>query len=128
MAHALHKVLLANPINRQSAIIANQSGCEDEKGFLTRQELVDLIRRLVRKHRLLKHILGVRSKAQHTNLRYKYNKKRTQYRQQQDPRAFTEYIRCGNEILRLNRELAIDRKCRQLAATARTIPTTPHGL
>ncbi len=110
------KIFSNYPINKQTAIVVSQSGCQDEKGFLSFDELVYLIGRIERKHRLLKRVLGIKTKAQHTNLTYAFNKRRKQFRQQAEPRAFAEYIRCGAEIRRLQLELAVDRKCRQMAS------------
>ncbi len=117
-AHHLLRVLNAVPVNRQAAIVTRQAGCVEEDTDLTKPELVWLVDRLRRKHRLLKHVLGIKTKAQHTNLMYKYNKRIPQYRQRDEPRAMAEYIRCGKEMKRLIDELARLKDVRRFVAQA----------
>jgi hypothetical protein len=113
------RVLSAHPVNRQAAIAVSQTGCEDERGFLTRTELLHLLFRIRRKHRLLKRVLGITKRRQHNNMMRAFAERRPHYKVQSEPRAFAEYMRCGVEIARLSQELATDRKCRQLAAVYR---------
>ena len=118
LQHPIYVALNSRPINRQAARAACQSACEDERGFLTRQELTRILERIQRKHRLLKRVLGITKKTQHTNTLNAFKRRLPNHRVQQEPRAFAEYLRCGKEINRLSIELALDRKCRQLAAQA----------
>lgn len=103
--HYITKILYATPVNKKTAIVVSQSGCVKSDEPLTKSELVYLVDRLKRKHRLLKVVLGIKTKAQHTNLMYKFNKKLPQFRYRDEPRAFIEYVRVGQDIKRLVGEL-----------------------
>jgi hypothetical protein len=83
---------------------------------LSREELAKLVQLTTRKQRLLKRVLGIKTKSQHRNTAYKAGKGIRQYRADKEPRALVEYLRCGREIERLNRELADMRRARQYAA------------
>ena len=116
--HPLIYVMSASPINRQAAMVTSQSGCDENDKPLTKLEIVHLVDRLKRKHRLLKMVLGIKTKAQHRNLMYKYNKRLPQYRQRDEPRAFTEYIRVGRDIQRLVIELTELKTIRRFVAAS----------
>ena len=114
--HPLIYVMNNSPINRQAALVTSQSGCVESDLPLTKPELVYLVDRLKRKHRLLKLVLGIKTNAQHRNLMYKYNKRVSQFRQRNEPRAFTEYIRVGRDIQRLVVELTTLKAIRRFVA------------
>ncbi len=114
----LHAILVRAPVNRLAASVVSQRRVAAADTPLSREELAYLLDRLGRKQRLLKMVLGIKTKAQHTNLRYKHSRRLPQFRQQQEPRAFTEYIRVGNDMQRLSRELAALRQARRIAALA----------
>lgn len=99
------RILTSTPINGTAARVVAQGHATDE-GSLTRDELVTLLRRVERKHRLLKHVLGIRNASQHRNAIYKATHGLPQYRRKAEPRAFTEYLRVGEQIQRLVRRLA----------------------
>ena len=99
------RILTSIPINRTAARVVAQGHTTDE-GSLTRDELVELLWRVERKHRLLKHVLGIRNASQHRNLIYKHTHGLPQYRRRAEPRAFTEYLRVGEQIQRLVRRLS----------------------
>lgn len=121
--HYLTQILYATPVNKQTAIVVSQSGCVDSDKPLTKPELVYLVDRLKRKHRLLKSVLGIKTKAQHTNLMYKFNKKLPQFRYRDEPRSFIEYIRVGKDIQRLVKELQELKAIRRFVAQAYPNPS-----
>ena len=104
---------LRSPINRQARRVTSQAGVRAVDAPLNADEIKPLLARLERKHKLLKHILGVRTKAQHKNLCWKYNKRIPQFRQTTEPRAFLEYVRVGRAIQILTNELAQQRAARR---------------
>ena len=114
--HPLIYVMNNSPINRQAALVTSQTGCVESEQPLTKPELVYLVDRLKRKHRLLKQVLGIKTHAQHKNFMYKYNKRLPQFRQRDEPRAFAEYIRVGRDIQRLVVELAALKSIRRFVA------------
>jgi len=116
MQNSIIQVLNSIPVNRQAAIIVSQSRCVKEDKPLTKKELVDLLNRLIRKQRLLKHILGIKTRSQHNNAIWKFNKHIPQFRNKENPRCFIEYKRVGEEMQRLNKELAELKKIRRYVA------------
>lgn len=125
--HPLMTVLNSEPINRQARIVTSQRHVATGDLPLTREELLAICDRLQRKHRLLKHVLGIKTKAQHTNTMWKFNKKIPQYRGKQEPRALVEYVRVGKSIEIIVRELAEIRAVRRLVADLqRAKPRTPN--
>ena len=110
-----HAVLTSLPVDRVACRVTSQAGIAQIDAPLYGKELAEVKNRLERKHRLLKHILGIKTKAQHVNTRYKASKGINQFRARKEPRAFKEYVRCGTEINRLNTELSEQRKARQFA-------------
>jgi hypothetical protein len=116
--HPLLTVLNSAPINKQAAIVTSQRHVATADTPLTRDELAALANRLLRKQRLLKHVLGIKTKRQHKNMTYKAAKGIPQYRAAKEPRALTEYLRCGREIQRLAEELADMRRVRRFVAEA----------
>jgi hypothetical protein len=116
--HPLLKVLNSTPINRQAAVVARQKFCDREDRPMSREELAAITSRLQRKQRLLKLVLGIRTKAQHVNTLYKFNNKIPQFRFKAEPRALVEYVRVGKAIQRINAELAELRSVRRFVAQA----------
>ena len=108
-------LLAATPIDRTAAIVTGQAGCAGDIEQLPERDLVAMKERMERKHRLLKHVLGIRSKAQHKNLMYKWNKGIPQFRQLHS-RAFVEYVCLGRQMQDVTRELAAARRARQFVA------------
>ena len=104
--HPLLTVLNSEPINRQARVVTSQRHVATGDAPLTREELAHLTNRLQRKQRLLKLVLGIKTKAQHTNTLYKFNRKIPQFRGTKEPRALVEYVRVGQAIETINRELA----------------------
>lgn len=101
----LLQVLNSQPINRQARIVTSQRRVSSTDTPLTREELAAITNRLQRKQRLLKLVLGIKNKSQHNNTLYKFKKKIPQFRGRAEPRALVEYVRVGQEIQRINREL-----------------------
>ena len=60
------RILTSTPINGTAARVVSQSRATDE-GPLTRDELIEILKRLERKHRLLKLALGIRNASQQRN-------------------------------------------------------------
>lgn len=116
--HPLLTVLNGEPINRQARVVTSQRHVATVDTPLTREELAAITNRLQRKQRLLKLVLGIKTKAQHVNTLYKFNKKIPQFRFKTEPRALVEYVRVGQEIQRINTELAALRLVRQFVAQA----------
>ena len=114
----LHALLTSTPIDRVARRVTSQAGAATADTPLAREELAALVHRLCRKQRLLKRVLGIRNKSQHQNTTYKARHGIKQIRAKVEPRALTEYMRCGQEIARLNSELAALRKVRQFVAEA----------
>jgi hypothetical protein len=114
----LHAILTSTPIDRVARRAVSQLGAAVGDTPLTRTELVALVNRINRKQRLLKVVLGIKTRAQHTNAAYKASKGIKQYRAAKEPRAMTEYLRCGREVYRLTNELAELRKLRRFVAEA----------
>jgi len=82
------------PINKTAALVTGQAGCEPESD-IGRDDIIYSIDRLQRKHRLIKRILGIEKKTQHTNLMYRYNKKGRTATGHKNPRIVDEYVRIG---------------------------------
>lgn len=102
----LHALLIRAPVNRLAATAVSQRRAAAADEPLRREELIYLLDRLQRKHRLLKQVLGIKTKAQHTNLMTKHKKGLWQFRRAAEPRAFMEYVSTGQHMQRLVRELA----------------------
>lgn len=73
---------------------------------LTRSELVHIVQRLRRKHRLLRYLLRLSGSRSHKNLIRKFNKGGTRAVSYREPRSVIEYAALGREIERLNRVLS----------------------
>lgn len=106
----LHAILIRAPVNRLAASVVSQRRAAREDTPLNREELIYLVDRLARKRRLLEAVLGIKTRSQRSNLMYKHKRRLPQFRQAQEPRAFTEYIVVGREMQRLIVELAERRK------------------
>lgn len=114
----LDAILAAEPINGTARRVTSQRGAATEDTPLSREELVELVNRLQRKHRLLRRVLGIKNNSQHQNTLYKARHGIRQYRAAKEPRSLTEYVRCGQEMQRLIQELAELRKVRRFVAEA----------
>ena len=117
-------LLSATPIDRNAAIVTGQAGCTDGLEQLPERDLMAMKDRMERKHRLLKHVLGIRSKTQHKNLMHKWNKGLPQFRQRHS-RAFVEYVCLGRQIQDVTRELSVARRARQFVAYKLGAPVNP---
>jgi hypothetical protein len=124
--HPLLTVLNSEPINRQARVVTSQRHVAAGDLPLTREELVTITNRLQRKQRLLKLVLGIKTKAQHANTIYKFNRKIPQFRRTKEPRALVEYVRVGQAIARINRELAELRAVRRFVAAQLSAQSTPQ--
>ena len=113
-----HKLLTGVPVDRVARRVTSQQHAAVGDTPLTRDELIALIARTARKQRLLKQVLGIKTKAQHTNVVYKASKNVRQVRAMKEPRSLSEYLRCGKEIQRLSQELAALRQLRQFVGEA----------
>lgn len=109
---------LRSPIDRLARRVTSQKAVAKYDKPLTADEIKLLLARLERKHKLLKRVLGVHTKAQHKSLCWKYNKRLPQFRQAMEPRSFLEYVRVGRAIQILTNELAQQRALRRLVASA----------
>jgi hypothetical protein len=109
----LDRILTSAPINHTAARVVSSPRNPVPMGDLTRAELIALMDRLQRKHRLLKVVLGITKKSQAKNLTYMLKGMQKGLgkrgsgvnRVARDPRAALELIRVGDEIQRMNRRL-----------------------
>jgi hypothetical protein len=103
----LDRILTSAPINHTAARVVSSPRNPAPDGDLTREELLYLWSRLQRKHRLLKQVLKITSKAQHKNLIHAINSGRRNrpgvgmLRLTANPRSALEYKRVGEEMQRL---------------------------
>lgn len=115
----LDAILTRLPVDRVARRVTSQAGAATVETAITRDEIIALVARLCRKQRLLKFVLGIKTKSQHTNTTYKASKRIPQYREATEPRAMAEYLRCGREIHRLSVELAEMRRARRFVSEQR---------
>jgi hypothetical protein len=106
----LDRILASAPVNGTAAAVTSARRGSIPAGDLTREELIAINERLQRKHRLLKHVLRITSKAQHVNLmsaikRHKPGPGVGMARLVGNKRAALEYKRVGEEMQRMNRAL-----------------------
>lgn len=116
--HYLMEVFVRTPIDRTARVVTSQARTSTRDAGLSREDLSFILSRLLRKHRLLKHILGIRTKSQLSNARWLYNRGERLGRFRRDPRAFLEFMRLGEQIQIVHDELALLRRVRQLVALA----------
>jgi hypothetical protein len=122
--HALYAVMRATPVNSAARKAVRQGSCLLDERAMSRAELVEVIDRLQRKLRLLKQVLGIKNKAQHSNLIAAIKGKRYgsgKFRARENPRSAAEYFRLGKEIQRMNRAL------QELKVKDRGEPLVQHG-
>lgn len=105
------------PANRIASKVVAQSKTEHNE-VLTKQELVELSNRLLRKQRLMKLFLGVKTRAQHKNLINNYIRGQHNHRIKKEPRLVAEYKRVGEAISILDAELARQRAERRKESEA----------
>lgn len=102
---AFDSIYALQPINGTAAAVVSQAGCT-ERESLSRKELVEILNRLTRKQRLLRHALSIKNDRQHRNLIYKTNKLWVTSRGKENPRAAIEYVLNGRQIQSISQELA----------------------
>lgn len=107
----IDRILASAPINQTAARVVSSSRTPVPMGDLTRDELIYLNSRLERKLRLLKQVLRIASKAQHTNLINAIKSGRRNrpgvgmLRLTANPRAALEYKRVGEEMQRMQERI-----------------------
>lgn len=103
-AHPLFTVLNSTPINRQARKVTSQKNCATVDVDLSKEELCEVLDRLMRKHRLMKSVLKIKNKSQHKNVVDRHNKgQRSNFR----PRRLTaEYVRVGLAIQVIHQRFA----------------------
>ena len=116
--HYLVDVMHMTPINRAAAKVTSQKGCHQDSS-MSRDEVIEISSRLKRKHRLLRFVLGIDTKAKHVNLVYKAKKGFFTRRGKKNPRAVSEYLLVGEQMQRLQKELGEMRRARHLDWLAR---------
>ena len=114
----LQRILASSPIDSTARRVTSQRAAAKEDQQIGREELAYLVKRIERKQRLLKLVLGIKSHAQHKNTVYKAGIGVKQFRAEKEPRALSEYLLCGRETQRLNNELCVIRKARKFAFKA----------
>jgi hypothetical protein len=102
----LDRILTSAPINQTAARVVSRRRGLEEASSMGREEIIEIVARLERKLRLLKLVLGIKTKAQHHNLVWKFNKGFKTTRFKENPRSVIEYKRVGEEMQRLIRRLA----------------------
>ncbi|RYY74542.1 MAG: hypothetical protein EOO52_13335 [Gammaproteobacteria bacterium] len=103
------------PANRTAARVVSQAQSVDDAP-LSKQELVQLSNRLLRKQRLIKLVLGITTRAQHKNLINNFIRGKKNIRADKEPRLVAEYKRVGEAIDILAQELARQRNERRIAS------------
>ena len=112
----LEEILVRSPVNSMARQVTSQKNVSEEDKPISTNEIVLLVTRFSRKQRLLKLVLGIKTKAQHKNTIYRFNAGFKQFRASKEPRAMAEYVICGREIQRLNYELSEMRRARRFVA------------
>jgi hypothetical protein len=97
----IDRILASAPVNTTAARVVSRRRGLEEPSAMTRDEILALIERLQRKLRLLKVVLGIKTRAQHKNLVWKFNKGFKSTRFKADPRSVVEYKRVGEQLQRL---------------------------
>lgn len=97
------KFVVSSPVNAAAAKAA--AGTWAEVTEINIEDLIYLLGRLERKQRLLKLRIGIKTKAQHKNLKLKINKGLRTYRQSLQPRIVDEYVANGDAIRNLQLRL-----------------------
>mgnify|MGYP003442244262 FL=1 len=105
MAHYLESVLACAHLNSTAASVVSQKGGSSNDAPMSREEIIALMSRLLRKQRLLKRVLRIDTKAKHKNLMWKLNRNLDSYRFSENPRAVIEYALLGRQCQILNAEL-----------------------
>ena len=109
----LNAIFVRSPIDKLARRVTSQRHVSPDDPSLSKQELIEIIDRLIRKSRLLKVVLKITTKRQHKNLKTKDNKGIKNFRSTKEPRAMQEYRRVGGEIHRLTEEVcAINKRGR----------------
>jgi len=106
-------ILQRVPINKMAAIVTSQTNVSLLDIGLTEADANYILDRLKRKHQLLKHVLGVSTRAQHKNLCHAHNSGWQQFRAEKEPKAFIEYRIIGRQIeimQQIQRRFKADRK------------------
>lgn len=107
----IDRILASAPINQSAAKVVSSPRHPAPMGDLSREELIFLRTRLERKLRLLKQVLKITSKAQHTNLINAIKSGRRNrpgvgmLRLTANPRAALEYKRIGEEMQRMQQRI-----------------------
>lgn len=110
------RIFASRPVNITAYRVTGQAGCAKDDAPITESEIKEAIARLVRKQRLLKVVLKIKTQSQHTNTLNKFKKRIPNFRAKKDPRSLIEYVRIGREIQRLNTELCANRAARRFVA------------
>jgi len=114
----LHAILIRAPVNKLAASVVAQRRCAPKDLPLTRAELVYLCERVMRKQRLLKQVLGIKSLRQQKNMKHKVNHGRRPTLVKREPRAWSEFRVCGEQISKLQHEIAAINATERLARRA----------
>lgn len=104
MNNAIIKVLNSSPIDKAARIVTSQRGCDEEYATLSREELIALNTRLLRKQRLIYSALGITRKKQAENLRSRI---RSGYHTKKfDSRLARELVRIGDNLQAISRRIS----------------------
>lgn len=117
----LDRIITSSPINRQAATVTSQRGAVEADADLTKKEIAALIERLQRKLRLLKRVLGITTKVQHTNVMNRFKAGGLRKSKSYPRRAVEEYARVGQSIQILSR------RCQELKAARRQLAKERNG-
>ena len=111
----LSDILTREPVDGAARRVTSQLGVSEAEAPLTKPELVALQTRLLRRQRLLKHVLGIKTNSQMVNTKWKLNKGLRQYRGAAEPRALAELQLVGRQIRSIDTELQALRATRREA-------------
>jgi len=109
----MHTIFAKAPINKQAALLVSQTNCEDEKGYLTREELAQLIQILRKRRDIVAAGFVFYSKQHREKFGQLLRRGMLDKRVTRDMNAAREYARLGVEINRLQDDLKLWRKVRK---------------
>ena len=104
----LYDIYVRTPINGTTARAISFSYAEETE--ITTDDIKYILKRLQRKRKLLNTAIGITTKAQKRNLRYKISKGQITVRGRYNSRGVDEWVRNGDAIFSLTRELTRRKK------------------
>jgi hypothetical protein len=109
----MHTIFAKAPINKQAALLVSQTNCEDEKGYLTRDQLAQLIQILKNRRDIVGAGFVFYNKQHRDRFCRLIRRGMLDKRVTSDINAAREYAGLGVEINRLQDDLKLWRKVRK---------------